>query len=75
MRTCGASSGPCREYTLDAVVAGKKDKLIGATCRQPVGSWQLAGSQLKHHSTVSCLQASPMAARFDITLTANEESP
>ena len=40
-RTYEASSGPCREYTIDAVVAGKKDKLFGTACRQPDGSWQV----------------------------------
>lgn len=39
--TYDTSSGPCREYTIDAVVAGKKDKLIGTACRQPDGSWQV----------------------------------
>jgi len=40
-RTYEAPSGPCREYTIDAVVAGKKDKLFGTACRQPDGSWQV----------------------------------
>lgn len=40
-RTYEASSGPCREYTIDAVVAGKKDKIFGTACRQPDGSWQV----------------------------------
>jgi surface antigen len=40
-RTYEAPSGPCREYTIDAVVAGKKDKVFGTACRQPDGSWQV----------------------------------
>lgn len=40
-RTYDSSSGPCRDYTIDAVVAGKKDKLFGTACRQPDGSWQV----------------------------------
>jgi surface antigen len=40
-RTYEAPSGPCREYTIDAVVAGQKDKLFGTACRQPDGSWQV----------------------------------
>lgn len=40
-RTYEASGAPCREYTIDALVAGKKDKLIGTACRQPDGSWQV----------------------------------
>lgn len=40
-RTYESSSGPCREYTIDAVVAGRKDKVIGTACRQPDGSWQI----------------------------------
>jgi surface antigen len=40
-RTYEAPSGPCREYTIDAVVAGKKDKIFGTACRQPDGSWQV----------------------------------
>ncbi len=40
-RTYGDASGPCREYTVDAVVGGKKDKLYGTACRQPDGSWKV----------------------------------
>jgi len=34
-------SGPCREYTIDASVGGKKDKIFGTACRQADGSWQI----------------------------------
>lgn len=39
-RTYDTAQGPCREYTVDAVVAGKKDKVYGTACRQPDGSWR-----------------------------------
>jgi surface antigen len=32
--------GPCRDYTVDAVIAGKREKVNGTACRQPDGSWQ-----------------------------------
>lgn len=40
-RTYDAPSGPCREYTLDASVGGKKEKIFGTACRQSDGSWQV----------------------------------
>ena len=40
-RTIESSSGPCREYTIDAVVGGKTDRLFGVACRQADGSWQV----------------------------------
>lgn len=40
-RTYESASGPCRDYVIDAVVAGKKDKVVGTACRQPDGSWQV----------------------------------
>ena len=39
-RTYDTAQGPCREYTVDAVVAGKKEKVYGTACRQPDGSWR-----------------------------------
>jgi len=40
-RTYEASAGaPCREYTIDAVIAGRTEKVYGTACRQPDGSWQ-----------------------------------
>jgi surface antigen len=35
-----ASSGPCREYTVDAVIGGKREKVVGTACRQADGSWR-----------------------------------
>lgn len=40
-RTYDSASGPCREYSIDAVVGGKKDKVFGTACRQADGSWQM----------------------------------
>ncbi|WP_114974091.1 RT0821/Lpp0805 family surface protein [Rhodoferax ferrireducens] len=40
-RTLDTASGPCREYSIDAVIAGRKDKVFGTACRQPDGSWQV----------------------------------
>jgi surface antigen len=40
-RTYDTPSGPCREYTIDASVGGKKDKIFGTACRQTDGSWQI----------------------------------
>jgi surface antigen len=42
-RTYDASTGPCREYTVDAVIGGKKEKVYGTACRQPDGSWKVQG--------------------------------
>jgi surface antigen len=39
-RTYNASSGPCREYTVDGVIAGKREKIYGTACRQADGSWK-----------------------------------
>jgi len=40
-RTYDEGPGPCREYTVDATVAGKHDKLYGTACRQADGSWNV----------------------------------
>jgi surface antigen len=42
-RTFESSSGPCREYTVDAVVGGKREKIYGTACRQADGSWRVQG--------------------------------
>lgn len=38
-RTYETTAGPCREYTIDAVIGGRKEKVYGTACRQPDGSW------------------------------------
>lgn len=40
-RTFDASTGPCREFTVDSVVGGKRDKVYGTACRQSDGSWRV----------------------------------
>ncbi|MCK5092940.1 MAG: glycine zipper 2TM domain-containing protein [Gammaproteobacteria bacterium] len=42
-RTYEEAAGPCREYTIDAVIGGKKEKVYGTACRQPDGSWKTQG--------------------------------
>jgi surface antigen len=42
-RTYDTSSGPCREYTIDAMIGGRKEKVYGTACRQPDGSWRVQG--------------------------------
>ena len=41
-RTYEASSGPCREYTTEATIDGKREIVYGTACRQPDGTWQTA---------------------------------
>jgi surface antigen len=43
-RTYEAESGPCREYTIDAIIGGKREKVYGTACRQPDGSWKAASN-------------------------------
>ena len=40
-RTYDTASGPCREYTIDAAIGGKSQKVYGTACRQPDGSWRI----------------------------------
>ncbi len=40
-RTYETIEGPCREYTLDATIAGKPETVYGTACRQPDGSWRV----------------------------------
>jgi surface antigen len=40
-RTFDTSLGPCREYTVDAIIGGKKEKVYGTACRQSDGSWRV----------------------------------
>jgi len=42
-RTYETSVGPCREYTIDALVDGRKEKVHGTACRQPDGTWRVQG--------------------------------
>lgn len=40
-RTFDAGAGPCRDYTIDAVVGSRTEKVFGTACRQSDGSWQI----------------------------------
>jgi surface antigen len=40
-KTIETPSGPCREYTMDAVIGGKKETVYGTACRQSDGSWKI----------------------------------
>ena len=42
-RSYEAPAGPCREYTVKAVVGGKPDTIYGQACRQVDGSWKAVG--------------------------------
>lgn len=39
-RTYESEGAPCREYTIDAVIGGKREEVYGTACRQPDGSWK-----------------------------------
>ncbi|HEX4781359.1 MAG TPA: RT0821/Lpp0805 family surface protein [Usitatibacter sp.] len=39
-RTYETSSGPCRDYTVNATVEGKPESVQGKACRQQDGSWK-----------------------------------
>ena len=42
-KTYEASAGPCRDFTVDASVDGKPEKVSGTACRQSDGSWKTKG--------------------------------
>lgn len=39
--TYDSGTGPCREYTLDAIIGGKTEQIYGTACRQADGSWKV----------------------------------
>jgi surface antigen len=39
-RTYESAGSPCREYTVDAIIGGKPEKVVGTACRQADGSWR-----------------------------------
>jgi len=41
-RTYYEDSRPCREYTTEAWIDGKKETVYGTACRQPDGTWKAA---------------------------------
>lgn len=42
-RTYETAGGPCREFTTEAVIGGKREKVYGTACRQADGSWKVQG--------------------------------
>ena len=42
-KTYETTAGPCREYTMEAWVGGKKEEVFGTACRQADGSWKSQG--------------------------------
>ena len=42
-RTYQAGGAPCRDYTVEATVDGKPEKVQGSACRQADGSWKTQG--------------------------------
>ncbi len=40
-RTFESSYGPCRDFTVQAMVDGRRDEVTGTACRQPDGSWRM----------------------------------
>ena len=40
-KTYDSAQGPCREYTVDAVVGGQEEQVYGTACRQADGSWKV----------------------------------
>jgi surface antigen len=39
-RTVVTSAGPCRDYTVNAVIEGRQETVHGTACRQADGSWR-----------------------------------
>ena len=42
-RTYRGAEGPCREFTMRAEIDGRPETVRGTACRQPDGSWRMAG--------------------------------
>ncbi len=42
-RTFETRDGPCRDYTIEALIGGRPETVHGTACRQADGSWQAAG--------------------------------
>jgi surface antigen len=40
-RTYETAQGPCREYTMEALIGGKREQVYGTACRQADGSWKI----------------------------------
>jgi len=42
-RTYESGGTPCREYTVNGTIGGRKEKVYGTACRQADGSWRAVG--------------------------------
>lgn len=40
-RTYDSATGPCREYTVKALIGGQPETVYGTACRQADGSWKV----------------------------------
>ena len=40
-RTFSSDIGPCREYSVTAIIGGSEEEVYGTACRQADGSWQV----------------------------------
>jgi surface antigen len=40
-RTYEVAEGPCREFTVNAIIGGKTEQVYGTACRQADGSWKI----------------------------------
>jgi surface antigen len=43
-RTYETAGMPCREFTVNSTIGGKKEKIYGTACRQADGSWRTVNS-------------------------------
>jgi surface antigen len=39
--TYETAQGPCREYSMEALIGGKQEQVYGTACRQSDGSWKM----------------------------------
>lgn len=42
-RTFETASGPCRDFTVEAMIEGRTETVYGTACRQPDGTWRMQG--------------------------------
>ena len=40
-RTYDSQAGPCREYSINGIIAGRNERVYGTACRQQDGSWRI----------------------------------
>jgi surface antigen len=40
-KTIETAAGPCREYTINALIGGKQEVVYGTACRQADGTWRV----------------------------------